>query len=74
MSPSQSPVHTPGGAWPLPSQCAGSYQTQPTHRLPPDQATSAQEWLWAQLQGGRSPSPAQLDLSVRKLVGGVGGP
>ena len=74
MSPSQSPVRTPGGARPLPSQRAGSYQTLPTHPPPPDRATSAQERLRARLQGGRSPSPAQLDPSVRKPVGGAGGP
>lgn len=74
MSPSRSPVRAPGGARPLPSQRAGSYQTLPTHPPPPDRATSAQERLRARLQGGRSPSPAQLDPSVRKPVGGAGGP
>lgn len=74
MSSSPSPVPSPGlgypaGGRPLPSQRAGSYQTMPGSQG--SGATSAQERLRARLQGGRSPSPGQIDPSMRKPVGGM---
>ncbi|KAJ6088457.1 hypothetical protein N7486_009718 [Penicillium sp. IBT 16267x] len=59
----------PAGARPLPSQRAGSYQSTQTRMNSGGSGGSAQERLRARLQGGRSPSPANLDLSVRKPVG-----
>lgn len=65
-SATSNPGPRPGGARPLPSQQAGSYQTshsasssQLAAPTPPplDRATSAQERLRARLHGGRSPSP-----------------
>lgn len=75
-SPMPSPgMQTPGGGSaagrPLPSQRLGSHQMLPTHPPPPERMTSAQDRLRARLQGGRSPSPGQLDPSVRKPVGGM---
>ena len=70
-SPSLSPgVQTPG-ARPLPSQRMGSHQMLPTHPPPPERMTSAQDRLRARLQGGRSPSPGQIEPPVRKPVGGM---
>ncbi|KAJ6016878.1 hypothetical protein N7451_000257 [Penicillium sp. IBT 35674x] len=59
----------PAGARPLPSQRAGSYQSTQTRMNSGGSGGSAQERLRARLQGGRSPSPANLDPSVRKPVG-----
>lgn len=81
-SPMGSPgIQTPGagdtggaggaGGRPLHSQRLGSHQMLPTHPPPPERMTSAQDRLRARLQGGRSPSPGQLDPSVRKPVGGM---
>lgn len=76
-SPAPSPgMQTPGGGGvasgrPGQSQRLGSHQMLPTHPPPPERMTSAQDRLRARLQGGRSPSPGQLDPSVRKPVGGM---
>ncbi|KAJ5622945.1 hypothetical protein N7490_011550 [Penicillium lividum] len=59
----------PAGARPLPSQRAGSYQSSQTRMNSGGSGGSAQERLRARLQGGRSPSPGNLDPSVRKPVG-----
>lgn len=56
----------PAGARPLPSQRAGSSQSIGSG----GSGGSAQERLRARLHGGRSPSPANMDPSVRKPVGG----
>ncbi|EPS28587.1 hypothetical protein POX_f07667 [Penicillium oxalicum] len=58
------------GARPLPSQRSGSYQSSRSSQDSRSGAGSAQERLRARLQGGRSPSPGNLDPSVRKPVGG----
>lgn len=72
MSTSASPLPSPGlnaaGARPLPSQRQGSYQGAGG---PERTASSAQERLRARLQGGRSPSPGQIDPTARKPVGGM---
>ncbi|KAE8369097.1 hypothetical protein BDV27DRAFT_121346 [Aspergillus caelatus] len=81
-SPTPPSLH-PGGARPLPSQRAGSYQAL-SGSQPLERAASAQERLRARLHGGRSPSPGQnpnsrpvspyygggSDPSARKPVGG----
>lgn len=64
---SSSSLH-PAGARPLPSQRAGSSQSTQS-RTNSGSGGSAQDRLRARLQGGRSPSPANLDPSVRKPVG-----
>lgn len=77
---SASPASQPGGARPLPSQRAGSYQptqaAQPPQlgptRVPLDRAASAQDRLRARMHGGRSPSPnvsGRPDPASRKPVG-----
>ncbi|OOQ90272.1 MFS sugar transporter [Penicillium brasilianum] len=71
-SPSPGGLH-PSGARPLPSQRSGSYQSMQSGRSSQDSrsgASSAQERLRARLHGGRSPSPGNIDPSVRKPVGG----
>ncbi|KAJ5936097.1 hypothetical protein N7454_005395 [Penicillium verhagenii] len=68
QSQSNSQLH-PAGARPLPSQRAGSYQSSQTRMNSGGSGGSAQDRLRARLQGGRSPSPANLDPSVRKPVG-----
>lgn len=73
-SPSAGGLH-PSGARPLPSQRSGSYQSTQSGRSSQDSrsgAGSAQERLRARLHGGRSPSPGNIDPSVRKPVGGSG--
>lgn len=56
----------PSGGRPLPSQRAGSSQSVGSG----GSGGSAQERLRARLHGGRSPSPANMDPSIRKPVGG----
>ncbi|KAJ5484910.1 hypothetical protein N7539_004898 [Penicillium diatomitis] len=62
--------HAPSAARPLPSQRSGSYQSSQSSQDSRSGAGSAQERLRARLHGGRSPSPGNLDPSVRKPVGG----
>ncbi|KAJ5100492.1 hypothetical protein N7456_006544 [Penicillium angulare] len=66
-NPSSGSLH-PAGARPLPSQRTGSSQSIQS-RTNSGSGGSAQDRLRARLQGGRSPSPANLDPSVRKPIG-----
>lgn len=66
-NPSSGSLH-PAGARPLPSQRTGSSQSSQS-RTNSGSGGSAQDRLRARLQGGRSPSPANLDPSVRKPIG-----
>ncbi|KAJ5712671.1 hypothetical protein N7493_009139 [Penicillium malachiteum] len=69
-NPSSGSLH-PAGARPLPSQRTGSSQSSVSSQSRTNSGSggSAQERLRARLQGGRSPSPANMDPSSRKPVG-----
>ncbi|KAJ5248869.1 hypothetical protein N7468_000320 [Penicillium chermesinum] len=68
LTHAQSQPLRPSGGRPLPSQRAGSSQSIGSG----GSGGSAQERLRARLQGGRSPSPANMDPSIRKPVGSSG--